>query len=54
MTAKELRDKFKKDLENLQETCPHDSWEQLEYSFAPGHFTGHMVNVCIKCEKIIG
>lgn len=52
MTAKDLRAKFEKDLEELQKNCPHKSSTEMVYSYAPGHFTG-MVTVCDTCEYII-
>ncbi len=53
MTAQQLRDKFEEDLKTLQITCPHIEAEWLEHHFAPGHFSGVMVNVCRCCEKIL-
>ena len=52
MTAKELRNKFDKDLEELQNNCKHEKSDWMPYSWAPGHF-GNMVLVCEVCEKIL-
>lgn len=51
MTAQELREKYEKDLKELQDHCPHEEYEELPYEFAPGHSYGY-VNVCKRCEKI--
>lgn len=54
MTAKELYSKYQSDLEELQSSCTHEllsDWMQQEW--APGHFTGGQVKVCVRCEKII-
>lgn len=53
MTAQELRDKFEFELSQLQLACPHEKTEVIEYSYAPGHFTGSMVEVCKNCEKVL-
>lgn len=52
MTAEELRDKFEKDLKELQDACKHEESEWMEDYWAPGHYSG-MVNVCNYCEKIL-
>lgn len=49
-TAKELREKFEKDLKELQDNCKHKDTEWLPNLFAPGHFHGQ-VKVCKKCSK---
>jgi hypothetical protein len=50
----ELRAKHKKEIEELQDNCKHESvsgW-MLE-CWAPGHFTGGSVKSCLECGKII-
>ena len=53
MTAKQLRNKFDKDLKKLQNTCPHKKSKWMEYHWAIGHWSGTMVNVCLSCEKTL-
>ena len=53
MTAQELRDKFQKDIEALQEACPHVNTSWAEQMWAPGHMTGNQVQYCIVCEKVL-
>ena len=50
--AKELRDKFEKDLKDLQDNCPHteSTWRLSEW--APGHL-GPKVKMCNECDKIL-
>jgi hypothetical protein len=50
--AKELRDKFEKDLKELQDNCPHTDSEWMPFMWAPGHF-GPKVRVCGECDKIL-
>lgn len=53
MTAKELKDKYDHDLEELQNTCRHIDTKLMDYSWAPGHIAPFKVNVCKQCWKII-
>jgi len=50
--AKELRDKFEKDLKELQDNCPHTESTWMPYMWAPGHF-GPKVRSCNECDKIL-
>jgi len=50
--AKELRDKFEKDLKELQDNCPHKDSTWMPYMWAPGHF-GPKVRSCNECDKIL-
>lgn len=52
MTAKELREQFNKDIQNLQDNCVHEKSTWMDYMWAPGHF-GLPVRVCDYCEKIL-
>ena len=52
ITAKELREKFEKDLKELQDNCLHEEKKWLPYMWAPGHFAGEVLT-CLKCEKIL-
>lgn len=53
MTAQQLKDKYEADLKKLQDNCTHEKTTQMEYHFAPGHFSGTMVDVCDFCWKTI-
>lgn len=50
--AKELRDKFKTDLKELQDNCPHKEIEKMPYSRVPGHNYGDCL-ICLECDKIL-
>jgi hypothetical protein len=52
--AKELRDKFDKELKDLQDNCPHTETEEMPYMWAPGHYADNNVIVCKECDKIVG
>ena len=51
-TAQELKDKFDKDLEELQNNCKHeDVTDWLIEEWAPAHSTGYVVKQCRICWK---
>jgi len=53
-TAKELRRKFDRDMEELQESCEHKELSDwLDYMWAPGHYSLYRVKECKICGKII-
>ena len=52
-TAKEMRARHERELEELQEQCLHpkvSDW--LLQEWAPGHFVGE-VKICELCEKVL-
>lgn len=51
--AKELRDKFNKELKELQDSCPHIESEWMSHMWAPGHYSPYKVRVCKSCEATI-
>jgi hypothetical protein len=51
--ASELRNKFKRDLRDLQNTCPHIESAWMQHMWAPGHISPGKVKVCSECEKIL-
>ena len=54
ITAKEIRDKCKKDIEKLQKICNHPNSVWCEdWSAGIGHSFGRKVRVCDICEKIL-
>lgn len=53
MTAQELREKFERDLEELQKKCKHEKSEKVLWEYGPGHY-GEVVNLCVRCEKVLG
>ena len=50
--AKKLRDKFEKELSELQDSCEHPSSTWMDWAWAPGHIWGR-VRVCDRCEKVL-
>lgn len=53
-TAKQLRDKFEKDLEELRKKCKHSKKSDwMEQHWAPGHSTGSVVKICEICEEVV-
>lgn len=50
--AKELREKFDKELKELQDNCLHEKTNILPFMWAPGHYSGK-VEFCIECDKIL-
>jgi hypothetical protein len=48
----DLRDKFDKDVEELQYHCQHQPSDWMRYEWAPGHSMGQVI-VCLECNKII-
>jgi len=52
-TAKQLRDKFEKDLKQLQDNCKHEPSDWMEHVWAPSHYSGFQVKQCNNCWKII-
>lgn len=50
--AQELRERYEKDLKDLQEACPHKETCVLPNCWAPAHCFGE-VEVCIECDKVI-
>lgn len=54
MTAKELRQKFETDLNQLQDNCKHEKISDwMDYEWAPGHSSPIKVRTCAICEKIM-
>lgn len=53
-TAKEIRDKAELDILELQKVCKHEKTTLCHESWAPGHFTGRMLEVCDACEFVLG
>ena len=53
MTAKEIREKADKDVEELQKICNHPESLWTEECWAPGHFTGRSLKICKICEKML-
>ena len=52
ITAKSLREKYEKELKDLQESCSHDDlsvW--MDHMWAPVHYSGYQVKMCNICEK---
>jgi len=53
-TAKKLKEKYEKELKELQEDCKHeDISDWLTEEWAPAHSTGWLVKSCNICWKII-
>jgi hypothetical protein len=52
-TAKELRDQFEKDLEQLQKQCKHKPSKWIEEFYFPMNSTGYKIKMCNICEKIL-
>jgi len=53
MTAKELYEKYEKDLKDLQDNCKHgDVSDWLTYYWAPGHSNSE-AKQCNICHKIM-
>lgn len=48
-----LRQRHKKEIEELQSKCKHKKSLWMDEHWAPGHSTGRKVNVCLECDKII-
>jgi len=53
LTAKYLREKFEKDLKELQDNCEHPSSTWMINGMIPGHYFGEVL-VCDLCEKVLG
>lgn len=52
-TAKELKDKYDKDLKELQERCEHKNTTWCTEEWIIGHSTGYQVLSCSDCWKVI-
>jgi hypothetical protein len=52
-SATYLKDKFKKDLEELQKNCKHKKTGWCREEFAPAHPTGWEILVCESCWKVL-
>jgi len=52
MTAQELKERYDKDLKELQESCPHDEAKWMPFMWAPGHFAGEHL-LCSRCWKVV-
>jgi hypothetical protein len=50
-TANELREKFEKDLQQLQERCKHKPSKWIENYYFPMHPSGYQIKYCTICEK---
>lgn len=53
-TIDQMRDRHKKEIEDLQDNCKHEKisgW--MEEMWAPGHFSGTRVKVCEVCGKVV-
>ena len=54
ITAKELKEKYDKDLKELQENCKHeDITHWINSMYAPGHYGVWKVKQCNSCWKIL-
>ena len=53
ISAKDIRKKCDEDIKQLQDICKHSDSQWMEQCWAPGHFTGRTVLVCLNCEKIL-
>jgi hypothetical protein len=52
--AERLYAQYQKDLQHLQETCPHEQLtDWMEEWWAPGHGTGRKVRACTNCNKVL-
>lgn len=53
-TIDKMRDRHKKEIENLQANCKHEEISDwMEQMWAPGHFSGPRVKVCEICGKVV-
>jgi len=51
---KQMRERHKTEMKDLQKTCPHTSLSKWEdWFYAPGHWGGR-VRICKDCGKVIG
>lgn len=53
LSAKDIRKKCDEDIKQLQHICQHIESQWMEQCWAPGHFTGRTVRVCLNCEKTL-
>jgi len=52
-TAQQLRDKYEKDLENLQNTCGHHDTDWFDETEIHGNLTGVKLKQCKTCWKVL-
>jgi len=53
-TAKELKYKFDRDMEELQANCEHEEpSEWIDVMWAPGHYTDYRIKECPICGKVL-
>lgn len=50
---KQMRERHKLEIEQLQSLCSHSRHDRMPYMWAPGHFSND-VEVCLDCGKIVG
>jgi hypothetical protein len=55
ITARDIRAKCEKDIQELQKICNHPKTKQIwaEECWAPAHFTGRQKLICEICEKVL-
>jgi len=53
-TYKRLQAEFERKVKELQDTCPHKSTKWFDHWWAPGHYSGYKVKVCLTCNKELG
>ena len=52
--AQALYKKYKADLKELQESCPHEELTKFMNEWeSPGHSTGRVVQLCKECNKVV-
>ena len=52
-TAKELRERHRKEIENFQAQCSHPKSTWMLEDMFMSHFTGYECRVCEVCEKTL-
>lgn len=53
LTAAKIRANCEEQIENLQRVCKHPKKVWTEECWAPAHFTGRSLLVCVVCEKVL-
>ncbi len=51
-TLKEMKERHKKEIDELQSACPHENSSHMPYYWAPAHFS-HYVIACDDCGMIL-